>query len=94
MSSGASQSNRIERLFAGAGGRKLLSVFFTAGYPRREDTGRVLAALADAGVDLVEIGFPFSDSLVDGPTIQQANETALRQGMTLDLLFEQVREVR
>lgn len=82
------ERKRFSQLFAT--GKKILSVFITAGYPSLRDTPGLCRALEDAGVDLIEIGFPFSDSLVDGPTIQASSEVALRNGMTLDLYFEEV----
>lgn len=72
----------------------VLSLFFTAGYPGKDDTGRILTAVEAAGGDLVEIGMPFSDPLADGPTIQASSEVALENGMTVKLLFEQLRDAR
>lgn len=74
--------------------RKVLSLFFTAGYPRRDDTREVLRAAQQAGVDMVEIGFPFSDPIADGPTIQRSNLTALGGGMSVARLFEQLAGMR
>ena len=74
--------------------RKALSVFFTAGHPRREDTLPILSALQAHEVDMVEVGFPFSDPVADGPTIQASNHTALANGMTVKLLFEQLSALR
>lgn len=85
--------NRIQTLFQ----RKpsgILSVYFTAGYPRRDDTVSILQALEAKGIDMAEIGIPFSDPMADGPVIQQAATEALRGGMSLKLLFEQLRQVR
>ncbi|WP_088342225.1 tryptophan synthase subunit alpha [Robiginitalea sediminis] len=73
---------------------KLLSIYFTAGFPNLEDTVPVLEALQKAGVDMVEIGLPFSDPLADGPTIQRSSTRALRNGMTTERLFEQLAHVR
>ena len=72
----------------------LLSVYFTAGYPALNDTRQVLAALQSQGIDMVEIGIPFSDPMADGPVIQQAGTQALRNGMSLRLLFEQLKDFR
>lgn len=72
----------------------LLSIYFTAGFPELGDTLPVLRGLQDSGVDMVEIGMPFSDPLADGPTIQQSSAAALKNGMNTALLFEQLREVR
>lgn len=82
--------NRFEQLPT----TQALSVFFTAGYPRRDDTIPTLQALHDAEVDMVEIGFPFSDPVADGPTIQDSNAQALANGMTVQRLLEQLRELR
>lgn len=74
--------------------RKALSLFCTAGFPRRDDIVPVVERLQAAGVDMVEIGFPFSDPTADGPTIQASNARALSNGMTLALLFSQLRALR
>ena len=86
-------SNRIIDLFARKQ-RDVLNVYFTAGFPGLQDTVPVLRALEAAGADLVEIGMPYSDPVADGPTIQQSNDQALRNGMTLKLLFEQLAGIR
>ncbi|HEA29732.1 MAG TPA: tryptophan synthase subunit alpha [Leeuwenhoekiella sp.] len=75
-------------------GKKLLSIYFTAGYPDIEDTMPTLEALQENGVDMVEIGLPFSDPLADGPTIQESSTHALKNGMTTAKLFEQLKDVR
>ncbi|MDR2389257.1 MAG: tryptophan synthase subunit alpha [Tannerellaceae bacterium] len=85
--------NRITRLFA-TKRQGILSVYFTAGYPWAEATGVILKALETRGVDLVEIGIPFSDPLADGPVIQQASARALANGMTLRRLFVQLEGIR
>ena len=82
--------NRFEQLPS----TQALSVFFTAGHPRQDDTIAVLLALQDAEVDMVEIGFPFSDPVADGPTIQESNAQALANGMTVQRLFEQLKDLR
>ena len=74
--------------------RKILSIYFTAGYPNLEDTLPILQELEKNGVDMVEIGLPFSDPLADGPTIQASSTQALQNGMTTPLLFEQLAEIR
>ena len=84
--------NRIRQALSKPG--KLLSIYFTAGFPDLEDTVPILRELEAAGADLVEIGLPFSDPLADGPTIQQSSTRALQNGMTTARLFEQLREVR
>lgn len=85
--------NRIIQLFEGKK-EAVLNVYFTAGYPKLEWTPGIIKALATAGVDLIEIGMPYSDPLADGPTIQESGQLALKNGMTLSLLFEQIAEVR
>jgi tryptophan synthase alpha chain len=85
--------NRIIQLFNEQPGGNL-NVYFTAGFPRLNDTRRVLSALQEAGVDLVEIGMPYSDPVADGETIQQSNQQALENGMTLRTLFEQLEGMR
>jgi tryptophan synthase alpha chain len=86
-------NNRITNLFKHTG-EHVLSVYFTAGFPELNDTVPILTALQEAGADIVEIGMPFSDPVADGPTIQQSNEQALRNGMSLKLLFEQLQGIR
>jgi tryptophan synthase alpha chain len=85
--------NRINRCFHQTK-HPVLNIFFTAGYPKLEDTRTIIRALDQAGVDMIEIGIPFSDPLADGPTIQQSSKQALDNGMTLALLFEQLTGVR
>ena len=84
--------NRIKQLFEDK--KDILSIYYTAGYPNLEDTVPILKTLEESGADLVEIGIPFSDPLADGPTIQHSGETALKNGMSLKLLFEQLQNVR
>ncbi|MBC8753624.1 tryptophan synthase subunit alpha [Kordia sp. YSTF-M3] len=74
--------------------KKLLSIYFTAGYPSLNDTVGVLQNLEKSGVDMVEIGLPFSDPLADGPTIQASSTQALENGMTSEILFEQLTDIR
>jgi tryptophan synthase alpha chain len=85
--------NRITQLFS-TQSRPILSIYFTAGYPRQNDTLPILQALQAKGVDMAEIGVPFSDPMADGPVIQQASTRALRNGMTLRLLFRQLDNIR
>ncbi|WP_299708628.1 tryptophan synthase subunit alpha [uncultured Pontibacter sp.] len=85
--------NRIQQLFAQKP-QGLLSVYFTAGFPNLEDTVPIMLELEKNGVDLIEIGMPFSDPLADGPTIQQSSEVAIRNGMTIPKLFEQLQDIR
>ncbi len=73
---------------------KLLSIYFTAGYPNLNDTSSIIKNLEQNGVDMIEIGLPFSDPLADGPTIQASSTQALKNGMTTTLLFEQLKDIR
>ncbi|MDY8134193.1 tryptophan synthase subunit alpha [Aquimarina sp. 2201CG5-10] len=74
--------------------KKLLSIYFTAGYPSLHDTKKIIQDLEKSGVDMIEIGLPFSDPLADGPTIQESSTVALKNGMTTKLLFEQLKDIR
>ena len=74
--------------------KKLLSIYFTAGYPNINDTVSIIQNLKKSHVDIIEIGLPFSDPLADGPTIQDSSTKALRNGMTSELLFKQLRDIR
>ena len=74
--------------------KKLLSIYFTAGYPDINDTATIIQNLEKNGVDMIEIGLPFSDPLADGPTIQDSSTEALKNGMTTELLFEQLADIR
>ena len=74
--------------------KKLLSIYFSAGYPNINDTATIIQELERNGVDMVEIGLPFSDPLADGPTIQESSTAALKNGMTTQLLFEQLKDIR
>ena len=85
--------NRIETLFQNKK-QNIISVYFTAGYPNLNDTETIITELEKAGTDLIEIGFPFSDPIADGPVIQHSSEQALENGMTLKLLFEQLKNIR
>ncbi len=85
--------NRIVNLFTNKRHR-LLSVYFTAGYPGIDDTLTIIRELTKSGVDMIEIGIPFSDPVADGPVIQQSNQRALANGMNLNLLFSQLSNVR
>ena len=74
--------------------KKILSIYFTAGYPNLNDTVKIIQYLEKNGVDLIEIGLPFSDPLADGPTIQESSTAALKNGMHTALLFEQLKDIR
>jgi tryptophan synthase alpha chain len=85
--------NRIVKTFQEKK-ENILNVYFTAGYPNLNDTSIVLHSLQKSGVDMIEVGMPYSDPVADGETIQQANQVALNNGMTVKLLFEQLQNVR
>lgn len=85
--------NRIDKLFQEKK-KNILNVYCTAGYPHLDSTLEVMEALQDNGADMIEIGMPYSDPLADGPVIQQSNMTALENGMSIPLLFEQVKDMR
>lgn len=89
----ATEANRITGLLAHKSSG-LLNIYFTAGFPKLGDTIVVLEALESAGADLVEIGMPYSDPVADGETIQQSNQQALENGMSLKILFEQLADCR
>jgi len=74
--------------------KKILSIYFTAGYPELNDTVPIIQQLENCGVDMIEIGLPFSDPLADGPTIQASSTQALENGMTSTILFEQLKDIR
>lgn len=88
--------NKINQLFDDqrATGRKLLSIYFCAGCPSSDLTADVILTLQQRGIDMIEVGMPFSDPLADGPVIQSAGTVALRNGMTTSLLFSQLRAVK
>jgi tryptophan synthase alpha chain len=86
-------NNRINRLFEKKS-KNILSVYFTAGFPNLNDTVEIIQQLEKNGVDLIEIGMPFSDPTADGPTIQRSSEIALKNGMSLELLFAQLQTIR
>ena len=86
--------NPINKLFKERGTRKLLSLYFCAGHPHLEDTGQVILSLQAKGVDMLEVGIPFSDPMADGPVIQDCATKALRNGMTLSHLFGQLEAIK
>lgn len=85
--------NRLNQLFANKK-NNLLSIYFTAGYPELNSTVAIAGALEKAGADFLEIGFPYSDPVADGPTIQESSQKSLESGMTLNVLFDQLKELR
>lgn len=84
--------NRLKKIFENK--KDLLSIYFTAGFPKLNDTATVLKALENSGVDFVEIGMPYSDPLADGPVIQNSGTIALNNGMSVKVLFEQLENIR
>ena len=74
--------------------KKILSIYFSAGFPNLNDTKSLIENLEKNGVDMIEIGLPFSDPLADGPVIQASSTTALHNGMTSEFLFEQLTNIR
>jgi tryptophan synthase alpha chain len=85
--------NRLNTLF-NTKKENLLSIYFTAGYPELNTTVDIAEALEKAGADFLEIGFPYSDPVADGPTIQNSSQIALNNGMNLNVLFEQLKDLR
>lgn len=85
--------NRLDKLFTDKN-KNILNVYCTAGYPQLNATSEVLQALQQSGADIIELGIPYSDPIADGPVIQQSNMQALENGMTIHLLFEQLKDLR
>ena len=85
--------NRIDQLFQNKKER-VLSIYFTAGFPQLEDTLTIMQAIESAGADIIEVGVPYSDPIADGPTIQDSNQIALDNGMSLKKLFDQLKDMR
>ncbi len=85
--------NRLNQLFS-TKKESLLSIYYTAGFPQLGSTVAIAEALEKAGADFLEIGFPYSDPVADGPTIQHSSQTALENGMDLNVLFEQLKTLR
>jgi tryptophan synthase alpha chain len=85
--------NRINKQFE-TKSKNNLSIYFTAGHPGLNDTVSIIKALEKAGADMIEIGMPFSDPVADGPVIQKCNQVALNNGMSLKVLFEQLKDIR
>ena len=85
--------NRINTLFQ-TKKQNILSLYFTAGFPNLDDTLTILKSLEESDVDLIEIGFPYSDPVADGPVIQESSGQAIENGMTLKLLFQQLESLR
>ena len=86
--------NKINQLFSERGDRKLLSLYFCAGCPTLASTTDVILTLQRRGIDFIEVGIPFSDPLADGPVIQTAATRALKNGMSVQLLFDQLKSIQ
>lgn len=85
--------NRLQKLFQ-TKKKDILSIYYTAGYPNLDDTLKIAETLGQSGADFMEIGFPYSDPVADGEVIQASSKQALDQGMTLELLFSQLKDMR
>lgn len=85
--------NSIQKLFQQKD-KNLLSIYFTSGFPKLNDTTKVIEELSKSGVDFIEVGLPYSDPLADGPTIQNSSQQALENGINLDIIFEQLISIR
>lgn len=81
--------NSIEQLFLEKD-KNILSIYFTAGFPKLNDTEKILKSLQKNGADMIEIGIPYSDPLADGPVIQNSSMKALKNGITIKVLFDQI----
>ncbi len=86
--------NKINQLFANSKDKKLLSLYFCAGAPTLDSTADTILTMQDRGISMIEVGIPFSDPMADGPVIQEAATTALKNGMSLRLLFEQLKAIK
>ena len=86
--------NKINQVFSNRGDRKLLSLYFCAGCPTLDSTGDVIKTMQKRGIDFIEVGIPFSDPLADGPVIQSAATQALKNGMSVKLLFQQLKAIK
>ena len=84
--------NRINKVLKEK--KNILSIYFTAGFPKIDDTEEIITKLSECDVDMIEIGLPFSDPLADGPTIQESSTIALNNGMNSIKLFDQLKEIR
>ncbi len=86
--------NKINKLFAENKDKKIMSLYFCAGSPTLESTGDVIKTLQKRGIDMIEVGVPFSDPMADGPVIQAAATKALRNGQTLRHIFAQLKAIK
>ena len=85
--------NSIQNIFKSKE-HNLLSIYFTCGFPELNDTGNVIAELEKSGVDFIEVGLPYSDPMADGPTIQYSSSIALKNGVNLDVIFDQLLAIK
>ena len=85
--------NKIQQLLSDSK-KNILTIYFTAGFPQLDDTGRILKAIQEGGADMVEVGIPFSDPIADGPTIQASNKVALDNGISLKRVLEQLNRIK
>jgi len=85
--------NSIQKIFQNKD-KNILSIYFTSGFPELNDTTQVIQQLSASGVDFIEVGLPYSDPLADGPTIQDSSQKALKNGINLDIVFDQLMEIK
>lgn len=85
--------NSIQKLFQQKD-KNLLSIYFTCGFPKLDDTTKVISSLEKSDVDFIEVGLPYSDPMADGPTIQDSSQKALENGINLDIIFEQLMTIK
>ncbi len=85
--------NSIKKIFQKKD-KNILSIYFTSGFPELDDTAKVIEELSKSGVDFIEVGLPYSDPLADGPTIQDSSQIALRNGINLDIIFDQLLTIK
>ena len=85
--------NSIQNIFQ-TKDKDLLSIYFTCGFPELNDTTKVIDELSKSGVDFIEVGLPYSDPMADGPTIQYSSSVALKNGVNLDVIFEQLLSIK
>jgi tryptophan synthase alpha chain len=86
-------NNKLTELFQ-SNTKNLLNIYCTAGFPKKESTAKVLLSLQKSGADMIEVGMPYSDPIADGPVIQDSNMIAIANGMTIELLFKQLKAVK
>ncbi|MFD2566374.1 tryptophan synthase subunit alpha [Pseudotenacibaculum haliotis] len=85
--------NSIQNIFQNKD-QNILSIYFTSGFPALDDTTKVIQGLSSSGVDFIEVGLPYSDPLADGPTIQNSSQKALKNGINLDIVFDQLLQIK